>query len=263
MIDLHSHILPGIDDGPADIEASVALAEAAVETGTTVMAATPHLRADHPRVRPEELLDRCRELTGHVAAQGLALEIVPGGEIDLLWAHGASDDELRLVSYRQAGCDLLIETPYGRVPPRFEDLLLAVAARGFRVMLAHPERSPAFQHKPDRVAAMVAGGVLMQVTASTVSGRRRSPARDLALAMVRDGLAHVLASDAHTADSWRSADLSSGVAAAAELVSPGAEWMVTEAPAAVLAGEPLAAPPADSGARPPQGRLRRLRQRPG
>lgn len=264
MIDLHSHILPGIDDGPADIEASVALAEAAVESGTTVMAATPHLRADHPRVRPEELLERCREVTRRVAAQGLALEIVPGGELDLLWAHGATDEELRLVSYRQAGRDLLIETPYRRVPPRFEDLLLAVAARGFRLVLAHPERSGAFQHQPKRVAAMVASGVLMQITASTLSGgRRRSPARDLALAMVRDGLAHIIASDAHGTASGRSPDLTAAVAAAAELVSARAEWMVTEAPAAVLAGEPLPAPPADPGARPPQGRLRRLRQRPG
>lgn len=263
MVDLHSHILPGIDDGPADIEASLALAEAAVETGTTVMAATPHLRADHPRVRPDELLDRCRELADRLAAEGVALEVVPGGELDLLWAHGATDDELRLVSYRQAGRDLLIETPYGRLPPGFEDILLEVAARGFRLLLAHPERSPTFQQKPNRVAALVASGVLMQVTASTLSGgRRRSPARNLALAMVRDGLAHVLASDAHTAASWRSPDLSSGVATA-QLVSGRAQWMVTTTAAAVLAGEPLPAPPPDPPAKPPHGRLRRLRHRPG
>ncbi len=262
MIDLHSHILPGIDDGPADIDASVGLAEAAVETGTTVMAATPHLRADHPRVRPEELPDRCRELAGRIAAQGVALEIVSGGELDLLWAHGATDEELRRVSYRQAGRDLLIETPYGRLPPRFEDLLLAVADRGFRLMLAHPERSPTFQHKPNRVAAIVASGVLMQITASTLTGGwRRSPARDLALAMTRDGLAHVIASDAHTTASWRSPDLASGVAAAAELAPARAQWMVTEAPAAVLAGERLPAPPADPPVRPPHGGLRRLRPR--
>jgi len=263
MIDLHSHILPGIDDGPGDIEASLALAEAAVETGTTVMAATPHLRADHPRVRPEELLGRCREIAGRVAAQGVGLEIVPGGEVDLIWAQEATDEELRLVSYRQAGRDLLIETPYGRLPPRFEDILLAVAARGFRLLLAHPERSPTFQQHPERVAAMVAAGVLMQITASTLSGGGRRPARKLARDMVRDGLAHVIASDAHTTASWRSADLTSGVAAAADLVSARAQWMVTEAPAAVLAGEPLPAPPADPPARPRRGRLRRLRQRPG
>ena len=239
MIDLHSHVLPGIDDGAADVSDALELAAAAASGGVRVLAATPHVRADHPGVIPGELAGRCRELNAQLAEAGVALEICQGGELDLDWATAASDDELRLVSYRGAGRDLLVETPYGSLPDDFEERVLSLAGRGFRVLLAHPERSEALRADPARVAGLVRKGVLVQLTArSLVRSAVPSAVQEVAVALLSEGLAHVLASDAH-AHVHAPPDLARGVAVASALVGPRAQWMASDAPAAILAGEPL------------------------
>src|SRR4051794_41300500 len=91
VIDLHTHVLPGIDDGPEELAGSVAVAEVAAHGGIRTLVATPHLRADHPRVRPGELRERARALERHLRAQGLPLEIVPGAEVDLDAAGALAD----------------------------------------------------------------------------------------------------------------------------------------------------------------------------
>jgi protein-tyrosine phosphatase len=249
VIDLHTHVLPGIDDGPRDTEGAVALATRAAADGVRVLAATPHVRADHPGVHPEELGERVEHLRGALRAAGVAVEIVGGGEVDIYWAQSATADDLRLVSYGQRGTDLLVETPYGALPERFEQLLFQLRARGLRLLLAHPERSPAFQEEPKRLGELVRQGVLLQVTASTLaSPKRRTHA--FVRGLVREGLAHVIASDSHGAGLDR-AGLTTGVAALAKVAPWRARWMVTEAPAAILAGAPLPPPPRDRARRKP------------
>jgi protein-tyrosine phosphatase len=174
MIDLHAHVLPGIDDGAATMEEAVEVAATAAGEGTAVLAATPHLRADHPAVHPEELGERTAELRSSVRDAGIGLEIVAGGELDLVWALHAGDEALRLVSFDQAGRDLMIETPYGPLPAGFEELLFAVAARGYRVLLAHPERSPTFQQDTARLHELVRRGTLLQVKGLVEAGGRGS-----------------------------------------------------------------------------------------
>ena len=240
MIDLHCHILPGIDDGPGDMEASLELARVAAAEGTQVIAATPHLREDHPLVRPDELADRCAEVNQALEAAGIALEVVPGGEVDLMWAHQASDEELCLVSYRQRGTDLLLETPYGTLPPHFEELAHdRMSSAGYRVLLAHPERSYTFQQDPGRLRAFAERGVLVQVTASSLIGRRRSATRKLARWLIEEGVAHVLSSDGHSADELRPPLLGQGAREAGKLHRARAGWMTEDVPRSVLAGEPL------------------------
>ncbi len=259
MIDLHTHVLPGLDDGAPDAAAAVALASAAAAEGVTVLAATPHLRADHPDVRPSELAGRVAALREELAREDVAVDIVEGGEVDLHWAADADDEDLRLASYGQRGHDVLVETPYGELPPAFDDLLFRVQARGFRALLAHPERSPTFQRDPRRLSALVERGALVQVTAAALAdGSRRSRSHRLATALVREGLAHVIASDAHGVGGIRPAGLTAGVRAAERLAPGRGRWMVTDAPAAILAGDPL--PPAPPP-RPPKGLARLLRPR--
>ncbi len=253
MIDLHTHVLPGIDDGPDEIGESVELLRAAAEQGTTLMAATPHLRSDHPLVRPDELAAACDDLNARVPAD-LDISVVPAGEVDLSWAQHASDEELQLASFGQRGSDLLVETPYGELTDTFEALLFNVSVRGYRVLLAHPERNPSFQRDPRRLREIAARGVLLQITLpSLLRPDRRSRSRRLAHALVEERLAHNLASDCHSPGPWRAPALGVGLDALADHAEY-AEWMVTDAPAAILAGEPL--PPApDTGSRP----RRRLR----
>jgi len=257
MIDLHTHVLPGIDDGPADLPGSLALLAAAAEEGTVTLAATPHVRPDHPRVIPAELGARVSELAAAAAAAGLDVGLAAGGEVDLLWAQRAADDELRAVSFGQRGHDLLVESPYGPLPERFEDLLFTLSVRGYRILLAHPERNPTFQHDRQRLATLVEHGTLLQVTAlSLASTQRRSRSRRLAHDLIKHELAHVIASDAHGGHIPRSG-LNAGVEAAARIAPLRAQWMVTDAPAAILAGEPLPSPPSERGGGRRLGRLLR------
>lgn len=250
MIDLHCHVLPGIDDGPRDMAEALDLCRAAAADGIAVIAATPHLRADHPDVRPAELAERCEELNRALRAEGLPMHVVPGGEVDLLWAQGASDEELRLVSLCQRGRCLVVETPYAALSQNFEDLVFQIQVRGYRVLLAHPERNTTLREDPDRLAALVKRGTLVQITAPAFhEGRRRSPARSFALQLARSGLAHVVSSDAHRVDGPRPVGLGEAVRAL-DRVRPGlGRWMSFDAPGALLAGTAVPAHPATSGRR--------------
>jgi len=257
MIDLHAHLLPSLDDGPATVEESVETARAIVAEGTGTLATTPHLRDDHPAVLASELSSRTAELQGTLDEAGVSLDLVSGAEIDILRAREASPEELRLASYGGRGTHVLVETPYGHLPDAFEGLLFELTLAGLQILLAHPERNPSFQQDPDRLARLVQRGVLVQVTAMALASRsRRSRSHRLALSLVDEGLAHVIASDAHALALGRPVGLAAGVAAAAEVASARAEWMVTDAPAAILAGEALPPPPAERH-RPRRG-LRRL-----
>jgi protein-tyrosine phosphatase len=243
--DLHVHLLPGLDDGPSDEDEAIALAAKLAGDGVRRVATTPHLRFDYPNVRPDELAARTAALQERIDSERIDLDLVTAGEVAIEWAMAASDDDLRLVSYGQRGQDVLIETPYGPLPAIFEELLLRVTDRGYRILLAHPERNHTLQNNPERLGRMVEQGVLLQITASALaSSERRSRSRRLARELLREGHAHVIASDSHGA--IQRAALSQGVAAASELAPNRAQWMVTEAPHAIVMGEPLPEAPVDA-----------------
>ncbi len=245
MIDLHCHILSGIDDGAADAAEARTLAEDLVADGVETVTATPHLRSDHPAVRVDELAGRCATLASELAAANIPLAVVPAGEVDLLWAVDASPEDLKLASLGQQGKYLLLETPYGPLTSTFEGFVFQhVMLSGLTVLLAHPERSPSFQQDPQRLFDLVRQGVLLQVTApALLTTKHRSRSRKLAVSLLEQGLVHNLASDSHGGNEERSANLGQAREAAARVDSIYAEWLVTAAPAAILAGERLPPPP--------------------
>jgi len=239
MIDLHSHVLPGLDDGAPTSADAVAMVELAARAGTTVLVATPHLRDDHPGVRADELADRAAELDALVRGYGIPLRVVPGAEVALARARAASDAELRMATLAGNGLDLLVEPPPGPLDPGLALVLADLRRRGFRVMLAHPERVAEWQAAPEELGYLVAAGVLVQVTADALIRPRRARSRRLAERALRAGWVHALASDAHGTDA-RPPDLRPGLRAAERLLGAGgAGWLVRIAPAAVLAGREL------------------------
>ena len=254
MIDLHCHILPGLDDGPADAPTALDMLRAYEADGVDTVVATPHLRSDFPDVVPTEIAGRCVVLEDAGAEAGTHVQVVPGGELSLTWALGASDAELHAASLDGLGADLLIETPPNALGSATHEALFEIGLRGYRITLAHPELSPSFQRAPERLARLVDKGILLQVTASALQrSPRKSASASLAQALVRDGLCAAVASDAHSPGPWRAPELVRGVAAAARLTSPAqAEWLVRDAPDAILAGEPLPALP--SAPATPRGR---------
>lgn len=243
LVDIHSHLLPGIDDGPEDLEGSLDMARAAVAAGIATMAATPHLRSDFPDVHLEEIGPRCEQLRGALKEQGIPLQVVSGAEVSLVWALDATDDQLKLASYGQRGTDLLIETPSD--VSMIENLLFAIRSKGYRITLAHPERSAEFHRQPERLERLNQQGILLQVNAGAVLGRR-SQVGKLAERLVRDGLADLIASDGHRASRWRPLiDLPEAVDPLSQLVGqPRAQWMTEVVPAAILEGVELPPAPA-------------------
>lgn len=237
-------MLPGIDDGPEDLERSLELLRAAADSGTATIAATPHLRPDFPDVHVDELADRCATVREAIERERISIRLVSGAEVSVVWAADASDEELGLASYDQRRTDLLIETP-NMMPVGIDRFVHGLAEKGYRITLGHAERSLDFQRDDAALRELVNQGVLVQVNAdSLLSAHSSRRLREFARHLMCEGLAHVIASDGHRGSSWRPVTrLAEAVEAAAELVGPTrARWMTAEAPATILRGAEL--PPA-------------------
>lgn len=251
-IDLHSHILPGVDDGPETIEGSLELARAAVAAGTELMVATPHVNESR-FIAPADIPAAVAALARELDAAGIDLEVRPGGEIALPRLADLSEPELDGLGLG-GGPYLLLETPFHSAAGEIEPAVLGALDRGRDVLLAHPERSAAFQREPARLARLVEAGVLVQVTAGALDGAFGPRARRAAVGFLREELVHVVASDAHNDD--RRPPGAIAALAAIEDAVPGiearAEWLCRDVPAAILAGDPIPEPaplaPARGGA---------------
>ena len=240
-VDLHAHVLPGIDDGPADTDGALDMLRAAAAAGIGTIAVTPHLRSDFPDVRVTELDPALSSFVRPARWPESTSASSREPRSRWSWALEASDEQLALATYDQGGTDLLIETPTFNVIG-LESLLYRLRAKGLRVTLAHPERSVEFQRDPARLVDLVRQGVLLQVNADALlTGRRRSAAHRLGTLPVLEGLAHALASDGHRASAWRPVTcLADAVGVAATLIGPDrTRWMTQTAPAAIIAGADL------------------------
>jgi protein-tyrosine phosphatase len=257
VIDLHSHILPGLDDGAEDVEASLAMAHLAVKSGVHTMAATPHVNFDYS-VDPETVRSGVAELNVALARADIALEVLPGAEISVPSAADLNNDELASFSIGGGGT-LLIESPYVKAVGSMEEILFDLQLRGFRVLLAHPERSPAFHSDRELLGRIVARDVYCSVNASSLAGVFGRHVRAFAIDLIRGGLVHTIDSDAHDTEK-RPPGLLTGIRGA-EQELPGlseqADWYTRSAPAALVAGKRLPARPALLKPAPPS-RLRRL-----
>lgn len=259
-VDIHAHVLHGIDDGPSELPDALAMLRAAALSGTATIVATPHVRSDFPDVGVHQLANRCAELRANLVREGIDIELVCGAEVALSWAIDADDEELRLASYGQRGTDLLIETP-PTITAGLETLLNELRMRGFRITLAHPERSREFQADDRPLRELVADGVLLQLNASSLlASDHASRSRRLGRQLCSEGLVHALASDGHRADGWRPVtQLSRAIPAASELVgAERAQWMAELAPAAIIEAAQLPDPPPLAPPRRRSGLFRRF-----
>ena len=241
MIDLHCHILPGVDDGPATTDASLAMARAAVADGVVGMVATPHVREDYP-FASSEIPERTHELNDALRGAEIPLEVLPGAEVGLTRALDMSDGELHAVTLGDTSY-VLVESPYAWATDLFEQDLFSLQVRGVSLVLAHPERSPSFIEDVDRLARIVERGVLCSVTAASLQGRFGRTIKQTVVSMFEAGLVHNVASDAHNPD--RRPPVLSPAFAALEPDLPGLaaqrDWLVSDVPRAILRDEPIPA----------------------
>ena len=258
MVDLHCHILPGIDDGPVNLDFSVAMARRAEEAGINVVVATPHVRSDY-RTDPGGIAEAVEELNAALRGAALDIEVLPGAEVSLQKANELNDETLSLLCLG-SGNYLLVESPYRSIDIDLEGILWDLQARELSPVLAHPERCPIFQRDPDRLARLVNGGVLCSITAASLAGRFGATVRKFSLELLYDGLVHSVATDAHD-HLHRPPDLRSGFESAeADLpgISAQANWFTVTAPVAIVTGRPSLPPRPDPPPRPPMSRWRRL-----
>lgn len=198
MIDLHCHILPGIDDGPKTMQDSVALASAASAGGTRTIVATPHVSWEWPDNDSETIAAGVRGANGALRDAGIAVDVLAGAEVALSRAADLELSELRALRLG-GGPWLLVECPLGPAAPGLERGLGELQMQGHGIVLAHPERCPAFHSKPQRLAALVRRGMLTSVTASSFTGRFGRGVERFAFELLRRELVHDIASDAHDA----------------------------------------------------------------
>jgi protein-tyrosine phosphatase len=226
VIDLHSHVLPGLDDGPRDLEGALEICRAAAEEGIEVLAATPHVRDDYPTT-PEQMED------AFVLVRDAAVEfvrLVPGGEVAVPEL-SRPVEELRRFGLAGNPGFLLVETPYYAWPSDFPERVARLRADGITAVVAHPERNAAVQEKPRLVEEIVEAGALVQLTAGSLDGRAGADVQACAFRLLSLQIAHMIASDAH-APTVRAI----GMRSAARAVENDelAQWLTDDLPRAIV-----------------------------
>jgi protein-tyrosine phosphatase len=239
VIDLHCHVLPGIDDGPATMEEAIALGRAQEMLGVRTIVATPHVSYEWP------------EVTAALIAEGVEVALTRAGDL--------SDDELTALRLG-SGPWLLLEPPFSPAGSTgAHAAIVGLMHRGHRLVLAHPERSPLFLRDRALLEQLVASGALCSVTAGALVGRFGRDVQRFALGLMADGLVHDIASDAHGSGLRRPPGVGGPVddAGYAEL----RDWLCSGVPGAIIAGEPLPPRPAATAPPPrPRGLARLLRR---
>jgi protein-tyrosine phosphatase len=242
FIDLHSHILPGFDDGASSEAEFLEMAQIAVRGGTSVMAATPHYDLESRSAKVEEIASAVEEHARLLRERGIPLTLVRGVEVRLnaglfnLAKENGGLDELGLGS---SGKFMLVDLPLFDIPVATNDILFQIQLSGLTPILAHPERNRYLAKHPTKVGEMADRGIEMQVNAGSLEGIYGKTAQRFAHALLIEGVAKLVASDAHKP--WgRSPDLSAAAAIIqSKLGAEAARIMLELNPKHVLAGEHL------------------------
>ncbi len=205
MIDIHCHLLPGIDDGPPTVEAAMALASALVEDGVTKVVCTPHVFPGRFENRRSGIAEDFVRFSQLIAQAGLPLDLLWAGEVrltpevlDLLQLQ-----ELPFLGSTGGVKTLLLEMPDGQVPLGAEQFVRRLMASGIRPVVAHPERNRMVMDKPERMHALVEEGCALQLTAGSLLGEFGQRAQAAAQALLDAGWVQAVASDAHNLNGRR------------------------------------------------------------
>jgi protein-tyrosine phosphatase len=244
VIDLHSHVLPGIDDGPETVEGSMAMLRVAVASGIETILATPHV-SGHYRNDSAGIARAAASLTDELARLEPRIELLLGAEVAVTRVAEIEPEELSALRLGD-GPWLLIEPPFATVVHGLRASIEQVHAEGHRVLLAHPERCPAFQRDPALLESLVDGGVLTSLTAGSLVGRFGGEAKRFALDLLEAGLAHDVASDAHDVEKRAP---SIGEELRASGFGELEDWLTRDVPAAILAGGEIPRRPAVASTR--------------
>lgn len=241
MIDLHCHILCNMDDGPDCMEETVAMAMRAVDDGIHAIVATPHT-LNGVYENPFDRVVRAVRQTQEILNQNkIPLKLAPGGENH--FCTGLSEKILN-----GHGCFIngngryaLVELPFHTLPVGYREALFALSTHSIVPIIAHPERSIPFQQDLELLAELVAMGCLVQLTAMSVTGEFGKRTMRCAHELLKQNLAHVIASDAHSSEN-RAPVLSAAMEAVADVLKSNvlAKVLFSDNPRRIVEGRDIA-----------------------
>lgn len=241
MVDLHCHVLPGVDDGPRVLASSLAVCRAARDDGTRTLVATPHVNPDYPDVTAALIQELVRVVNRALRVDDIDVTVRTGAEVALSRVGELSDLELDLLALGGHRY-LLIELPWTTAAPGAVAALRALASRGHGIVLAHPERSPMVQNDRALVSELIDEGMLCCLDVGSLGGDADRRTRATAWELLASGLAHAIASDCH--DAARRPPRLKSMLEAVGLTPDEIDYFAREAPEAILNGGAMAPPPA-------------------
>lgn len=210
FVDIHSHIIPGIDDGAQDQEMALNMLKIAAENGTEHIVATPHYIPGSTQNSPTNIVDKCNEFQQQSHREGISLKIYSGCEIfispdiNTLFENGKINT-LNNTAY------MLIEFPMMSIPPYTDSVLYELQLKGIIPVIAHPERNSEIMKDPDILRKMLERGMFAQGNSGSITGIYGKKAQNTIMKLIKEGMVHFIASDAHT-NKGRSPNLSKAAA---------------------------------------------------
>lgn len=229
MIDLHCHILPGLDDGAHDWAEAMDMARSAQADGIEVVVATPHVYDQ--RLSLDRIRDTVASLRDRLVRENIKVDIIAGAEFYYDTRPDLAEDYV-ITGTRS----LLVEFPHSHLPITVEQCLVELLGRGLHPIIVHPERNPGIMADPGRLLHLLGAGVYVQVTADSITGAWGGPSQDCAHYLLSRGVVDFIASDAHSSE-HRPPRLSDAVRIAARLIGKkAARMLVEDNPRRLLAG---------------------------
>lgn len=199
MIDLHNHLIPAIDDGPADMPTALAMARLAVANGISHMVCTPHIHPGRYENDAASIRRACAEFAAALAEAAIPLRVSAAAEVrfgdELL--SGVFDGSIPFLGEWRGRQVLLLEFPHGELPFAAERLTQWLLDKNIMPLLAHPERNKGLLLQPSKLKPFIEQGCLLQLTAGSLAGQFGEAVRRLAHALLEQGLVSIIASDAH------------------------------------------------------------------
>ncbi|WP_309089163.1 CpsB/CapC family capsule biosynthesis tyrosine phosphatase [Domibacillus sp.] len=231
MIDIHCHILPGVDDGAKDIAHSLQMARTAEQEGITAIVATPHHMNGTYQNEKAVIEQSVQLLNVQLEQEGINVDIYAGQEVRLYGELLEDYQSNKLLTVNQS-THMLVEFPSSSIPAFAEQLLFDMQLKGITPIIVHPERNAAIAENPDRLYKLIQNGALSQVTAASVNGLFGKKAKALSLQLIEANLTHFIATDAHNTTTRRF-----GLAEAYEAIDPDYAAYFQENAQAVLSGQ--------------------------
>ncbi|MFQ5650340.1 MAG: tyrosine-protein phosphatase [bacterium] len=239
MIDIHSHVLPQIDDGPTSWQETMAMLHQAEEDGITEVAITHHILSNLDYEREPEILTKFEELRARISLEKIEIKLHLGAEI-----YSQADMELHhtISTYNNNKKYFLVEFPMQGIPRFVAEYFFEIITKGMTPVIAHPERNMGVVRNPERAYEFVQRGALLQVNAGSITGRHGEPIKDTAAILMNSNLVHFVGSDGHNTRRRPLTLRDAMNRVAEEWGEERAQALFHHNPRKVLAGEPIQAP---------------------